>query len=364
MRLGINATFLNDRPAGVGFFTKEVASRLCRLNNETTLFSPFDIEPCNTRKMPMAISGSIQHINNVKRFVYINTLLPLLVRRHRLDVLYCPIVEFPFVPVSARVVVSVHDLHPLYFPEQFGLASIHFKWALRLLPLLARRVTVPSNFVRQELLRICPSIGPGRIDVVHNGYDSQRFYPRPLEMKGDFLSSYSISTPYILFVGSLFEYKNLKTLITAFLKIKDTIPHCLVVIGNREVARDNVVQDSRILYLDYVKGEDLPYFYSYAEVFVHPAFYEGFGLAVIEAMACGAPVLSSNGGSLPEVCGDGAILFDPHNPDHLAGLLVEVLNNEGLRSGMRKKGLDNIKRFSWEKTAEGILRSCKQAVKA
>ena len=362
MRLGINATFLSDRPAGVDLFTREVSCQLCRINRETTLFASKNIGSCNTLKTPKGIRGSICLVNNVSRFIYINTVLPLLIKRHRLDVLYCPMVEFPFVPVKARLVVTIHDLHPLYFPEQFGLSSDHFKWALRILPLLARRVTVPSNFVRHELLRICPSLRPDQIDVVYNGYDRQRFYPRIADMKRPILSSYNIRPPYILFVGSLFEYKNLKALVKAYLEVKDVIPHCLVVVGKQEVAKGPLTEDDRILYLDYVKAEDLPYLYSYADVFVHPALFEGFGLAVIEAMACGVPVLSSNGGSLPEVCGDGALLFEPHDSDQLKALLLEVIGNEELRRDMKKRGLENIRRFSWEKTAQGIMSSCELAL--
>ena len=110
-------------------------------------------------------------------------------------------------------------------------------------------------------------------------------------------------------MGNLFPYKNIRALAEAFLKIKDRIDHCLVIVGRKEFAAGQLITDERILYMDYVPDEDLPRFYSYADLLVHPSLSEGFGLTPLEAMACGTPVVSSNAGALPEVVGDAGMSF-------------------------------------------------------
>ncbi len=360
MRLGINATFLNDKPTGVCVFTHEVSTRLSGLNKETLVFSNYDIQGCSLKRTPSGINGSLRLSNNLRRFFYINTALPYLLERYRTEVLYCPMTEFPFL-TRQRIVVTIHDLHPIYFPQQFGLSSIYFRTSLRLLRKRRERIAVPSNFVKTELLKYS-GIDPERIDVVYNGYDPSKFRPQDKDNRNGFLSSYSIKQPYILMVGSMFPYKNVLTLIKAFKAIKDKIPHVIVIAGRRDIPHDPLPQDERILYIDYVNQTALPYLYAYAEMLVHPSLFEGFGMTILEAMACGTPVISSNGGSLPEVAGDAGLLFEPKDARKLSELILTLTNNENLRKKMIEKGFRNTERFSWDRTAEGILNSCEKTL--
>ncbi|HIJ60580.1 MAG TPA: glycosyltransferase family 4 protein, partial [Nitrospirae bacterium] len=291
MKIGINGTFLNNSPTGVGIFTKEVSKGLCN-QIDTILYSPFDIGACKRVQTDLSISGSTNIMNNFKRLLYINTKLPSLIKRDKITLLYCPIVEMPSIMTRIPLVVTVHDLHPIYFKRQFGLSSLYFQFMINLLPKRASMVTVPSRFVREELLKYS-KVKSEKIEVIYNGYDDSHFKPMDKSMRKGFLSDHNIEKPYILFVGSLFEYKNLAVLIQAFMSIKDKIEHNLLVIGKRDVAINKPIEDERIKYLDYVSYDSLSYFYSYADVFVHPAFFEGFGLAVLEAMACGTAVISS-----------------------------------------------------------------------
>lgn len=360
MKLGINATFLNDKPTGVCVFTQEVSTRLSGLNKETVLFSNYHIQGCSLKTTPSSINGSLRFANNLKRFIYINTVLPYLLKKQRTEVLYCPVTEFPFLTLR-KIVVSVHDLHPIYFPQQFGLSSVHFRTSLKLLGKRSESIVVPSNFVKTELLRYA-NINPERIDVIYNGFDSSRFRPQEEEDRDRFLSSYSIKQPYILLVGTLFPYKNIVTLINAFKAIKDKIPHIIIIAGRRDIPHTPLPQDERIVYIDYISQAALPYLYSYAEMLVHPSLFEGFGMTILEAMACGTPVISSNGGSLPEVAGDAGLLFEPKDTQKLSELILTLTNNENLRKKMIEKGFRNTKRFSWDRTAEGILNSCEKTL--
>jgi glycosyltransferase involved in cell wall biosynthesis len=364
LKIGINATFLNEKPTGVGVFTKEVCQRLCALNKDTRIFTSVPIEPLREpciQRTPEFVKGSLHIRNNFNRFIYTNTVLPLVTKKMGIDILFCPIVEYPFIPLSP-LIVMVHDLHPMYFPAEFGLSAQHFKFSLRLLPMLVRRIIVPSHFVKGELLKAI-SIESERVDVIPPGYDAARFKPMSDSMKMDFLETRGIKRPFVLFVGNLFPYKNVKVLIEAFTAIKDRIPHSLVIIGRKELSAEPLGEDRRIHYLDYIRNHELPAFYSCADLLVHPSLIEGFGMTILEAMACGTPVVSSDRGSLPEAAGEAGILFDPEDSGKLSEIILEVIHNEKLRRDMVERGFGNARKYSWEKTAEGILEACEKALK-
>lgn len=365
MRLAVNASFLNERPTGVGVFARQVSSSLMPLHEESYVLSsvPIDgVEPAHLIPVPSAAQGSIRLWHNIARLASDNSLVPALMKRHRIDVLYCPLTEFPLTG-KTRLVVTVHDLHPIYFPRQFGLASAYFRFCLRRLRGAARRVVVLSGFVRDELCRLS-DFPPERIDVAGCGYDPSVFRPLAADERSALPERLTAGPPYILYVGSLFPYKNVGTLIRAFLSVRHEIPHLLVIAGNREVAREQFPQDDRIVHLDYVPQGSLPALYACADLLVHPAFFEGFGMTVVEAMACGTPVISSNGGSLPEVAGDAALLFHPEDVPELAGLIRKVTGDRDLRRSLALKGLERVKSFSWERTAAEVLRSCRMAADA
>ncbi len=363
MKIAINATCFNEKPTGAATFTKEIAKVFSRTHKEMILFSSVvlnDIPSDCVVKVPDGMKGSRKFSNNLYRFLHLNTMLPLLCRLKRVDVLYCPIMEFPFVPLLP-LVVHIHDLHFIYFPSEFGLAAPRMKFSLQLVGRTAKRVIVPSEFVKGELLR-STNIREGIIDVVPLACNDKVFRPMSIEKKSEFVRKYSLPENYILFVGSLFPYKNLKTLVEAFSQIKNQIPHSLVIVGSKEFAAEPPVADKRIIYTDYVPAADLPLFYAYADIFVHPSLSEGFGITPLEAMACGTPVISSNGGSLPEVVGDAGIFFDPRDRNELSRLIIAVINDQTFRKALVDKGFSRVKKFSWARTAENILKSCERAV--
>lgn len=361
MRIGINATFLNEKPTGVGILTREV-SRIISLHKEMLMFTPVDQDDLpsgSVIKAPGGMKGSARLSNSLYRFAYINTILPVLCRLRGVNVLYCPILEFPFTPLTP-LVVHLHDLHFVHFASDFGLAAPRMKFSLKLLGRIATRVIVSSEFVKKEVVA-ATNVGEAMIDVVPLAYSDSLFTTMPGEGKRAFFDKYRLKANYLLFVGTLFPYKNLKTLTDAFLRIKSQIPHSLVIVGRKQFSAGSLASDERIVYVDYVPAEDLPLFYSYADMFIYPSLSEGFGIPPLEAMACGAPVISSNGGSLPEVVGDAGLLFDPEDSGALGTLILKVVNDEKLRKDLIAKGFRNVKKFSWQRTAEGIIKSCERA---
>lgn len=363
MKIGINATFLNEKPTGAAAYAKEMGRILAEQHRDILFFSPVAHEgmpPEYVYKTPVALKGSPAFSNSLYRAFYINTVLPLLCRLKGIEILYCPILEFPFIPLIPSV-VHIHDLHFIHFSPQFGLAAPRLKLSLQLVNKTVKRVIVSSEFVKRELLEAAV-LEEARIDVIPLAYNNGLFWPRPVELRKAFLHKYAIKGNYILFVGSLFPYKNLKTLLAAFLRIKHQIPQFLVVAGKKEFSADSLPSDERILYLDYVASEDLPFLYSYADLFVYPSLREGFGIPPLEAMACGTPVISSDGGSLPEVVGAAGLLFPAEDSSRLGELVLKVITGKELREGLISKGLKHVKNFHWEKTASGILKSCEKAL--
>jgi glycosyltransferase involved in cell wall biosynthesis len=171
---------------------------------------------------------------------------------------------------------------------------------------------------------------------------------------------WSIRRPYILAVGNLQPRKNLLRLIEAFAQLitERRIPHQLVLAGKAKWRESDIHRtvrrlgiEDRIVFTGRVPDEDLACLLNGAELFVYPSLYEGFGLPVLEAMACGTPVVTSNCTSIPEVAGDAALLVDPYRVDELADAIHHVLSDESLRARLREKGLARSQMFSWRQTA-------------
>ncbi|NDJ16288.1 glycosyltransferase family 4 protein [Myxacorys almedinensis] len=180
--------------------------------------------------------------------------------------------------------------------------------------------------------------------------------------------NYDFSKPYILFVSTIEPRKNIATLIEAFdhLKEKYHLEHQLVLIGQKgwlyesifeRIARSRYKTD--IHHLSYLSDEHVALFYANADVFVYPSYYEGFGLPALEAMTLGAPVVTSNASSLPEVVGDAALLVDPNSVDDLTEAILQVVSSSLLRDKLIEKGKERAKLFSWNHTAKETLKAYK-----
>jgi glycosyltransferase involved in cell wall biosynthesis len=223
----------------------------------------------------------------------------------------------------------------------------------------ATRIIAVSHSTKRDLVQHL-SIPEERIRVVYEGVDHQRF--RPVARK-------LFDFPYILYVGSEHPRKNLVTLLRAFGRLKREARFRdikLVKVGKaggpEADFRGQTLQAIRelnlsgdVVFTGYVPERDLPAYYSGALCFVLPSFYEGFGLPVLEAMACGCPVVVSRVSSLPEVGGEAAIYINPNDPEDLAGALRQVATDEGLRRDMSRRGFEQARRFSWKHTAQETL---------
>jgi glycosyltransferase involved in cell wall biosynthesis len=292
-----------------------------------------------------------RQLAGVRGHLWEQLILPGLISKDEL--LWSPANSGPM--AVSNQVVTIHDLTPLEHPEWFLPAySLLYRF---LFPILARRtkcVITPSDFVRQEVIQHF-SLAADRVVVVHEGVDTEKFQrcdPFPVQER------YRLPENYILFIGSLQPRKNLGSLLNAWKLIKDDFPKtALVVVGTsgRVFRRIELPPNmDRVMFLGYVADDELPALYSGASVYVLPSFEEGFGLTMLESMACGTPVIASNGGALPEVAGDAALLVNPYRTDQIADALRRFLLDTILSSEYTMKGLERASRFTWEKSAKEI----------
>jgi glycosyltransferase involved in cell wall biosynthesis len=289
--------------------------------------------------------------------------LSAMARRDKIDVLHSPGFASPLL-VSCRVIVTVHDLIGMVFPGNLAPLA-RFYWS-RWLPFAvgkADRVIVDSEHTKKDVIRLL-GVKPDRIKVVYLGV-SDEF--RPIADRGkilNILSKYNIKGEYILHVGTLEPRKNLERLVTAFDTLKRThhVPHKLVLVGSKEWAYPNLLKlinkldiAKDIMFTGYMEERDLPVVYNGADIFVFPSLYEGFGLPLIEAMACGVCVVTSNTSSMPEIAGEAAVMVDPYDTAALAGAVYDLISSKEKKALLREKGFIQAKKFNWENTAREIL---------
>ena len=249
--------------------------------------------------------------------------------------------------------LTIHDLSPLEHPEWFR--GIFATWYRLFLPVLAKRVRIvftPSEHVKQSVIS---RFQIRNVTVTPNGVDHCSFTPEAKQEK------YDLPSCYILFIGSIEPRKNINALLRAWNEIKDDFRDTWLIIagsGGSVFQPVKVAQVSeRVHFMGYVEDENLPGLFAGATLFVLPSLDEGFGLSVLEAMACGTPVIVSDGGALPEVMGDAGLIFDLSDPHNLSSLMKQCLSNYTLRQSMKEKGLARAKLFSWQRTAELIWKT-------
>jgi glycosyltransferase involved in cell wall biosynthesis len=280
------------------------------------------------------------------------------------DVLFVPVHAMPVV-LPKRAVTTLHDVAFMTTPEAYSpFENWYQRFAVRHAAKRAGVILTVSDFSKSEIMRHF-RVKPEKIVVTHLGYDAERCRPvsDPKELEAR-LSRYGISRPYFLFVGRLEVKKNLSGLLRAFkhfhhYRRPGASGHQLILAGKRGYGYGEAMQalagseaEWRVKEVGYVRPDDLRHLYAGADALVFPSWYEGFGLPVIEAMACGTAVIASWTSSIPEVAGDAALLVDPASAEYIAEAMKKVAFGPGVRQELVAKGLARAKLFSWRSTAE------------
>ncbi len=299
----------------------------------------------------------------VNPFVRLGFDLPRRLRKDQPNLLHVQYTAPVFCPVP--VVVSVHDVSFLEHPEYFtSFRAIQLRYTVERTVKAASRVLTPSEFSKRRILEAY-GLDEDKVVVLPNGVCSS-FRPIPREVAQRWAqSSLGLAVPFVLTVGDLQPRKNHMSLIRAFERLVSAypqLPHHLVIVGKetwhapsvRAAARKSSCSD-RIHFTGFVSDADLLKLYGACDLFVYPSFYEGFGLPILEAMACGRAVACSNTSAMPEVADSAALLFDPHSEEDLLLTMRDLLLNPELRVRMERLGAQRAPMFSWERTAAKTL---------
>lgn len=358
MRVLFDAHVIGTRETGNETYTINLLQALSNLSNVK----------CGAIILPgKALPSSLLNVepiflktkNNWKRLL---VTLPDLYRSWSADVLHVTYVG-PFMS-KVPFVSSLHDVSYKRFPHFFSprdrlLFSTLFPLSLQ----SAKAVITISDHAKQEIAHFYPSL-KNKTFVTHLAANSIFRKINKKKEENPVLNKFSIHGSYILVVGNLQPRKNLLRTVRAFGTIQNQIMETkLVIVGQAKWQSSEIEEEvkkqrieNRVIFTGYVTEEELVWLFNDATVFVYPSLYEGFGLPILEAMACGAPVITSNITSMPEVAGDAALLVNPYNEDEIADAIIRVVKNINFAKLLSEKGLKRSGMFSWAKTAEETLK--------
>jgi glycosyltransferase involved in cell wall biosynthesis len=357
-RIGINAHLLSPAPgyrrAGIHQYIAQVLHNLPLIGGDCSYHIYTRATDLLDKRDGFHIASSNWPTEQrLIRILWEQTALPAEAARDKIDLLH----SMAFVtPLLGHIpsVVTVYDLSFVHYPEAFPvLQRFYLQSQTGRSVRNARRVIAISEAGRQDVHKFF-SVPLGKIDVVLPGVEPD-YQPLTATKIDEFRERYGLTRPFLLHVGTLQPRKNIPVLLEAISQIDDD-DFDLVLAGAKGWLYDEIftqVKDlglsNRVRFTGYVRDQDLPFWYNAARALVFPSLYEGFGMPVIEAMACGTPVVAARSSSIPEAGGEAALYFDPHDVGALAQQLTEVIHKDSLVERMRYEGLAQAKRFSWQR---------------
>lgn len=289
--------------------------------------------------------------------------LPGVLRRHKVDLLHVPHFNMPLRRVCPTV-VTIHDVIYLSCPEDLPsrVGRLYYRWMMAASVRLSRRIVTVSDFSKKDVVRRLGADAE-KIEVIHSGVDSAFQQVTDQSRLAEVRAKYGIAGDYLIYTGIYKPRKNHTGLLKAFRWFLEHGPRAQLVIagpmGDGEVLLRKLAAElgiaNEVVFTGYVNESDLPALYSGARVYVCPSLYEGFGFTVLEAMACGVPVVCSKETSLPEVAGDAALFADARVPAEFGAAMHRVFFDYGLSAALTENGRKNLQRFSWPTAARKVL---------
>jgi len=373
MRVGYLTYGLDRAPAGIGRYAVELLRGLAALPDAPELilltteqkdrhglwgdFERYALHGC--RLLPGLMSLG-------------NLALSIAAQRLKLDIIHDPNGIAPFWGpcCGARRVVSIHDAFAYVCPEAHNRLD---NWRFRaFLPQMVRRADLTLTDSRNSAsdLKRYLAVPETKLRTIPLGI-SEHFRPFPdSSARREVLARYQVTSPYLLYVGGINARKNIGRVFEAYARIRERYPQLhLVIAGQRQwqtaeidAAYRRLGLERHVCFTGYIDDADLPALYSAAEAFVFPSLHEGFGFPLLEAMACGVPVITSNVSSLPEVVGDAALTINPYDVASLTRAIERVLNDAVLWAELRRRGLERVQQFTWKRTAYQTLSAYMQVL--
>ncbi len=377
VKILVDATPIRDKPSGIGIYTINLIQALSSLQKQENLaieiyYQPSfkkwlkgdfslpeiltEFLPCQTLPLPVTLTN------------FLGKYAPFLLNNYFDQYLDNPNIihgtdHFVYPYKKALKIMTIHDLSFIKYPEYAPkIVKNNYKNRIENCLKWTDLIITFSESTKQDINQIF-NFPETKIFITPQASRYEN-----LKINLSTTTNYNLNHPYLLFVSTFEPRKNIINIIKAFNHLKQTkkIDHNLILIGQKgwqyqpifEAINNSQFRDN-IYHLGYLSDQEVALFYQNAEVFIYPSYYEGFGLPVLEAMSLGAPVITSNISSLPEVAGDAAILINPHNYQELADAILQVIKNSELRNNLIEKGKNRAKLFSWENTAKHTINTYK-----
>ena len=372
MRIGVDLTSAVTQGGGIGRYTRDLIGAITELDqtNEYRFFSA---------KQPprLPVPNSIPQGERIRyrqspfedkwhyRLWYrLRLPIPVQLLTGQIDLFHSPDFVLPPVVPKVPTLLTVHDLSFLHYPNTFPDSLVAYlnqvvPWSIK----RATHILADSKATKRDLESLW-QISPEKITVLLSGVTPSFKMVDDNTKIERVKSKYGLGNPpYLLSVGTVQPRKNYQLLIRAFKPVAEKFPHNLIISGGKgwlydemieEVAKQNL--EGRVRFIGFVDDVDLPALYSGASLFVFPSLYEGFGLPLLEAMACGVPVLSSDASSLPEVGQNTAVYCSPHDLNGWTDNMLNLLGDKAERQQLSQRGLHHVDNFTWQKTAVKLLK--------
>jgi len=380
MLIGIDGHNLEENRTGVGRFLWNILKEWEKSDTDDYQFilyfknsvpkdlSFFWYSKSKILKAPLGIKSN---------FLFMQWLLPKAAKKDRVDILFCPAYIKPiFYKIKTAVIIHdiIYQAHPEWYNWNSFLEKIIYKSIFKLSAKKADLIFTPSNFSKKEIIKYY-KITENEITVIPLGVDNEFLYQSAIkdEKISEIKNKYKIKDKFIFYVGSIFSRRHVPELLAAFEDILRLKPDYQLLLGGKNYTKpfidiDGLIKQinqklnkKAIIHIDYIETKDLVWLYKLCDLFVWLSDYEGFGLPPLEALACGAIVVTSKKGSIPEIVDDAVIYIKNNkNPQEIIQALIKGLNDNKLRENLKAKSKTVINKFSWQMSAWTILEKINQ----
>ncbi len=359
LNIGMNTRFIQTEISGIGKYVLNLMKKIPYFGknqyyfyeyNNAAILKPVEMENVHYIVPDMYAKSRIARIGWEQ--IYFSQRL----KKDKIDIFHGPSFMLSIFK-SCKSIITVHDLTFLHFPQGFNFSTkLYYYFFFRRSLNIADMIIADSYSTKKDLIEHY-HIHPNKIQVIYLGVDD--IFKRVTNKKiiQEVKQKYSLPDTYVLFVGLLSPRKNIRRVLRAFAQLNTN--HKFVIVGNKGWLYEPIFKlindlnlKEKVIFTGYADAEDLPAIYSGAEALVFPSFYEGFGIPILEAMACGCPVITSNISSMPEVAGDAAIFVDPYSINEIKDAMITIILDKNKKQELIKKGYSQVKKFSWQKMAE------------
>lgn len=358
MKIGVMLRHLGS-PGGIGVYTVNVLNALLRVDRENQYVLLYN-SPEHLGRFS-EFPNVVEKVLSAPNYIWWDQItVPRYARSEGLDLIYNPKLSVPMFS-RCKTALVMHGAEQFAVPWAFKWYDrVYFSLANRLYCKKANAIFAMTSIGAKDIARYMGA-DPGKVFVVPEAYSPHCQVIERSKAQG-VKDKYSLPDNFIFFIGGVNPIKNLGNILRAYEKIQRSFPHQLVVAGFKRWQYSQDLQlvnklgiEDKVRFVDFIDDEEVPAFYNLADLLVFPSLYEGFGMPVLEAMACGCPVVTTNTGCSPEVAGGAAVLVNPYDPDEIAQGMQRVLTDEALRESLVRKGLERAKDFSWDRCAKETL---------